>query len=133
MKIDRVKVIAHEAFLAGVRNGGDSSPSDHDYEDIQKSILYAFETWWLQQRLEPRKLSSTQQGMLWDAYGGDPFKRIRGRSASGGAQQTITSLVRLGLVDREYKPTRLGLYHLECAMCRKVHKYGGPITGCVLR
>lgn len=38
--------MAREAFLAGVDNGGDSSPADTDYEEIQRSVAIAFESWW---------------------------------------------------------------------------------------
>jgi hypothetical protein len=40
------KALAWEAFQEGVRNGGDSSPRDDDYEAIQKSSRVAFESWW---------------------------------------------------------------------------------------
>jgi hypothetical protein len=42
------KALAWEAFEAGVQNGGDSSPSDGDYDAIQASIRRAFENWWEQ-------------------------------------------------------------------------------------
>lgn len=40
------RVLALEAFLAGVANGGDSCPNDDDFEEIQKSVKVAFEHWW---------------------------------------------------------------------------------------
>lgn len=46
MNTKQQKALAWEAFEAGAQNGGDSSPSDGDYEVIQKSIRVAFESWW---------------------------------------------------------------------------------------
>lgn len=43
---DARKSIARDAFYAGVRNGGDSCPSDRDYADVQASIAIAFEAYW---------------------------------------------------------------------------------------
>ncbi len=40
------KALAWEAYDAGVKNGGDSSPADRDYLDVQASIRLAFEGWW---------------------------------------------------------------------------------------
>jgi hypothetical protein len=40
------RVLAWAAFQAGVQNGGDSSPADSDYEEIQRSIVVAFDHWW---------------------------------------------------------------------------------------
>jgi hypothetical protein len=42
------RALAWAAFQAGVSNGGDSSPRDDDYEDIQRSVQIAFESWWRQ-------------------------------------------------------------------------------------
>jgi hypothetical protein len=46
MNIQQQKALAWEAFEAGARNGGDSSPSDGDYDDVQASIRVAFDGWW---------------------------------------------------------------------------------------
>ena len=46
MNAKQKRELAWEAFQAGVRNGGDSSPHDHDYNDIQRSIKLAFNGWW---------------------------------------------------------------------------------------
>jgi hypothetical protein len=54
VNIKQQRALAWDAFRAGVENGGDSSPSDGDYEDIQKSISVAFDHWW-RQRMDERK------------------------------------------------------------------------------
>jgi len=46
MNTKQQKELAWQAFEAGARNGGDSSPSDGDYDDIQASIRISFEGWW---------------------------------------------------------------------------------------
>lgn len=46
MNTKQQKQLAWLAFEVGARNGGDSSPSDGDYDDIQASIRVAFEGWW---------------------------------------------------------------------------------------
>ncbi len=47
--------------------------------------------------------------MLEDAVNhGEPFARIHGQSAHGGADGTIRSLIRLELLDEHHNPTDLG-------------------------
>jgi hypothetical protein len=51
------KALAWEAYEAGNQNGGDSSPIDGDYADIQVSIRLAFEAWWGRRRASRRSPS----------------------------------------------------------------------------
>lgn len=50
------KALAGEAFQAGVANGGDSSPSDGDYAEIQTSVRVAFEGWWSRHLAERKRV-----------------------------------------------------------------------------
>ena len=57
--------LAWEAFREGVRCGGDSSPSDGDHAEIQRSVMIVFENWWgrrLAQKARPSAGRSVSSG-----------------------------------------------------------------------
>jgi hypothetical protein len=54
-----------------------------------------------------KRLSSAQESMLKSIREtGDPWARIHGQAAHGGAGQTLWSLARLGLIEKDKKTNR---------------------------
>lgn len=102
MTREGLRALVRRAFDEGTSNGGDGYEDGVMPEHLAKTNDNVFEAFWF--REFPPKLSRAQMRMLEDvAEHGEPYMRVHGQSAHGGASATIASLMRLRLIQHDAK------------------------------